>query len=197
MHALFPWRRPQRAPGPEEPAPPGADCTDEVLLAAVAAGRVDALRELHRRHAPWLRARLSRRCADPDLVADVVQDTFVAVWRSAGRYRSAGPDAGAWIWTIGVRRLISTLRAARPPFVELGRADDVTQSAEDLVLLGVEHSDVGTAVSGLSPELRAVIQATVLDGLTTREAAQLLGIPEGTVKTRARRARAQLRELLT
>jgi RNA polymerase sigma-70 factor (ECF subfamily) len=48
----------------------------------------------------------------------------------------------------------------------------------------------------LSPELRAVVQATVLDGLTTREAGHLLGIPAGTVKTRMSRARIQLREEL-
>jgi DNA-directed RNA polymerase specialized sigma24 family protein len=48
----------------------------------------------------------------------------------------------------------------------------------------------------LAPELRAVIQATVLDGLTSREAAVLLGIPANTVKTRVHRAKAQLRELI-
>jgi RNA polymerase sigma-70 factor (ECF subfamily) len=69
-------------------------------------------------------------------------------------------------------------------------------SAEDEVLVGVEHGDLGAAVGRLSPELRAVIQATVLDGLTTKEAATLLGIPQGTVKTRAARARRELREAL-
>ena len=49
----------------------------------------------------------------------------------------------------------------------------------------------------LSPELRSVIQATVLDGLTTREAAALLDIPAGTVKSRAMRARLELRGALT
>ncbi|MEO8328683.1 MAG: sigma factor-like helix-turn-helix DNA-binding protein, partial [Candidatus Nanopelagicales bacterium] len=47
-----------------------------------------------------------------------------------------------------------------------------------------------------SPELRAVVEATVLDGLTTGEAAKLLGIPQGTVKSRMKRARGQLREEL-
>jgi RNA polymerase sigma-70 factor (ECF subfamily) len=70
-------------------------------------------------------------------------------------------------------------------------------SAEDEVLLGVEFGDLAGALSRLSPELRAVVQATVLDGLTTREAARLLDIPAGTVKTRMMRARAQLREELT
>jgi RNA polymerase sigma-70 factor (ECF subfamily) len=51
-------------------------------------------------------------------------------------------------------------------------------------------------MASLSPEMRAVIQATVLDGLTTREAASLLHIPQGTVKTRAHRAKAHLRASL-
>jgi RNA polymerase sigma-70 factor (ECF subfamily) len=70
-------------------------------------------------------------------------------------------------------------------------------SAEDAVLVGVEHGDLGGAIDRLSPELRAVVQATVLDGLSTREAARLLGIPSGTVKTRMMRARRELREAIT
>jgi RNA polymerase sigma-70 factor (ECF subfamily) len=69
-------------------------------------------------------------------------------------------------------------------------------SAEEQVLLGVEYGDLAGALNRLSPELRAVVQATVLDGLTTKEAGQLLGIPAGTVKTRMMRARAQLRGAL-
>ena len=69
-------------------------------------------------------------------------------------------------------------------------------SAEEFVLAGTEHGDLAGALRSLSPELRAVVQATVLDGLTTREAAQLLGIPAGTVKTRMMRARPELRGAL-
>jgi RNA polymerase sigma factor (sigma-70 family) len=181
-----------------DPPPPSASTSDsdQALLVAIAAGRQDALRVLHERHAPWLRARLARRCADPDLVDDAIQDTFVAVWRGANRFDPAGGEPAAWIWTIGIRRLISLLRVRRVPVVELDSDQAITASAEDLVLLGVEHTDVGAAIARLSPELRAVIEATVLDGLTTKEAARLLGIPQGTVKTRAMRARARLRELL-
>ena len=53
-----------------------------------------------------------------------------------------------------------------------------------------------TSLGALSPELRAVVQATVLDGLTTKEAARLLGVPAGTVKTRMMRAKRQMREAL-
>ena len=67
------------------------------------------------------------------------------------------------------------------------------QSAEDQLLVGVEYGDVGAALRSLSPELRTVVQATVIDGLTTKEAARLLGLPQGTVKTRVRAAKSQLR----
>lgn len=169
--------------------------SDAELLDAVADGDRTALRVLHQRHAPWLTVRLSRRCADPDLVDEVVQDTFVAVWRSADRWRGGG-EVAAWIWGIGVRRLVDGLRRGPGPRTALGVERGDVPSAEEQVLLGVEYGDLAGALRRLSPELRAVVQATVLDGLTTREAARLLGVPHGTVKTRMMRARVQLRQEL-
>ena len=75
--------------------------------------------------------------------------------------------------------------------------DGADESAEEQVLLAIEYSDIGSALARISPELQVVLQATVLDGLTTREAAHLLGIPQGTVKTRLARARVRMREELT
>lgn len=165
---------------------------------AVAGGDVDALAQLYDRHAPWLFLRLTRRCRDPGMVDEVVQDTFLAVWQGAGRFTRG--TVGGWVWTIAARRLVDAQRArgARPeeagPTVDAGH---VAPSAEQHVLSGVEHGELGTAPGRLSPELRAVIQATVVDGMSTRDAAAILGLPEGTVKTRARRARLQLREALS
>ena len=175
-------------------ATPGDARSDEDLLAAVADRDRTALEELFVRHAPWLALRLSRRCADPGIVEEIVQDTFVAVWRGAARFQGRG-DAAAWIWGIGIRRLLDRLRRRRAPILGFGR--ETVPSAEEQVLIGVEHGDLAGALARLSPELRAVVQATVLDGLTTREAARLLGIPAGTVKTRLMRAKAQLRGDLT
>jgi RNA polymerase sigma-70 factor, ECF subfamily len=174
-------------------AKPRSERSDRSLLAAVGDGDREALRALYERHAPWLILRLSRRCADPDVVDDAVQDTFVAVWRSARRYDGSGA-VGAWLWGIAIRRLVDGLRR-RPPR-EFASTERVTHepSAEDEVLLGIEHGDLAGALNRLSPELRAVVQATVLDGLSTREAGRLLGVPAGTVKTRMMRARTQLRE---
>jgi RNA polymerase sigma-70 factor (ECF subfamily) len=179
---------------------------DAALLAAVADGDRAAFAVLYQRHLPWLLVRLGRRCSSPDVVDEVAQDTFVAVWQSARRWDGRG-EVSAWIWGIGIRRLVDALRRRPRPFNELVGFAQLAErtgeglaghevSAEEHVLLAVQYGDLGAALSSLSPELRAVVQATVLDGLTTREAARLLGIPPGTVKTRMMRARAQLRERL-
>ena len=108
--------------------------SDEVLLAAVAGRDMGAFRVLYERHAGWLAVRLARRCNDGDLVADAVQDTFVAVWQKPQGFRGDG-DIAAWLWGIAIRRLVSRLRARRGAGVVSGPAG-VAPAAEDQVLLG-------------------------------------------------------------
>jgi RNA polymerase sigma-70 factor (ECF subfamily) len=178
------------------PTPRDAD-----LLARIAVGDRVAFEAFYRRHAVWLALRLRYRCADGSLVDDVVQETFLDLWRGgASNYREPGDVAG-WLWRIGSRRLVDALRRQgtwdrlRQMLTWFRPSEESAESsAEDLVLRGVEHGDLGGALARLSPDLRAVVQATVLDGLSTGEAAVLLGIPPGTVKTRAMRARRQLRQ---
>jgi RNA polymerase sigma factor (sigma-70 family) len=175
--------------------------TDAALLAAVADGDMTALRELYERHGAWLHARLLRRCNDHEVVAEVVQDTFVALWKDARRFRHEG-EVGAWLWGIAFRRMVSRLRARKdvvlvPEWDLSPLRHQVLPSAEDEVLLGVEFGDLAASLRRLSPEFRSVVQAVVLDGLTTKEAGRLLGVRENTVKTRLHRAKAQLRTALT
>jgi len=176
----------------------GGDRDDVALLRAAARGDEDALAALYDRHAGWLTVRLTRRCAQPDLVDHAVQDTFLALWREAGTYRGSG-DVAAFVWGIGIRRLIDlTRREGGSRHLLAGRAErpQMVVSAEDQVLAGIEHGRLGQALADLSPELRAAIEATVLDGLTCAEAAVLLGVAEGTVKSRCHRARQALRAAL-
>ena len=165
--------------------------TDETLLAAVAEQDIGAFQALYQRHAGWLALRLARRCNDRDLVADAVQDTFVAVWQKPRGFRGDG-DIAAWLWGIAIRRLVSRMRR-RTDIAAMFGTTATTPAAEDQVLLSVEYGDIGEALARLSPEMRAVIQAIVLDGLSAREAARLLHVPVSSVKTRLYRAKAQLR----
>lgn len=173
--------------------------SDADLLAQVAAGDERALRTLVERHWAWVLLRLRRRTSDEELAASAVQDTFVAVWHHAGRYRGDG-DVGAWLWGIAIKQLVSRLRARRQPMPVtqqvISALSPSLRSAEDELLLAVEHGDLGAALRVLSPELRQALQVTVLDGLSTKEAALLLGVPQGTVKSRVRLAKARLRQQL-
>ena len=80
------------------------------LLLAVAERDMGAFRTLYERHAGWLAIRLARRCNDRDLVADAIQDTFIAVWQRPQGFRGDGDgDIAAWLWGIAIRR------AGEPP----------------------------------------------------------------------------------
>jgi RNA polymerase sigma-70 factor (ECF subfamily) len=178
------------------------DNDDEAqLVRRCARGDRAAFDELYRRTAPMLAVRLRRRCADEDLVAEVMQETYLAVWRAAGSFAgtAVGGSAVGWLWTIAARRLVDAFRrrarlAEPPPEV----AVPVTApAAEDEALAGRLDADLAAALHALTPELRQVLQAMVLDGLSVRDTSTLLGVPESTVKTRARRARILLREALS
>jgi RNA polymerase sigma-70 factor (ECF subfamily) len=172
---------------------------EEELVRRVARGDRAAFEQLYRRTAPWLAVRLRRRCADDQVVAEVMQETYLAVWRAAGGFAGASVNGSAvgWLWTIAARRLVDAFRRrARDTAAPLAE-EPVAPAAEDEALSDVVGDEVGDALARLAPELRQVLQAMVVDGLTVRETATLLGVPEGTVKTRARRARLAMREALS
>ena len=85
------------------------------------------------------------------------------------------------LWGIAVRRLVGALRVRgrwdRAQALAERDEQPVSAAAEEAVLTGIDHGELGAALRDLSPELVAVVQATILDGLTTKEAAQLLHIP--------------------
>ena len=173
---------------------------DPELLSGGGGGGVGRGRALAAGRAACRLAVRPGRWTSSEAVADVLQVAFGALWKGAERWRGDG-EVAAWLWGIAIRRLVSRLRGRRQelvlPLEEVAGARAPEPSAEERVLLGLEFGDLGTALMKLSPQMRAVVQATVLDGLTTREAARLLGIPANTAKTRLHRAKAQLRQDLT
>lgn len=176
-----------------QPAPPGGDehhPADAVLVGVMAAGDSRALDQLYLRHAEWITLRLQRRCGDQETVDSAVQDTFVDAWRSAGRWQPSG-EVAAWLWTIARRRLVDLLRR-RPPPEPMRDVNAVHGLLAEEIPLALGHTDLGQAFAALPPDLQAVLALTALDGYTTAEAATILAIPQGTVKTRLQRARRRL-----
>jgi len=177
------------------PGPPrAAQLDDRALLADVAQGKRDALAVLYQRHIGWITTRLERRCGSTELVDTAIQETFLAVWKQAGDYRPTG-EVAAWMWTIAVRRLIDQMRKRPAPTPVVDAAALMPVVAEEIPM-ALRHTPLGDAFGRLDPELQSVLVATAFDGLSNTEAATLLGIPPGTVKSRLARARAKLKEEL-
>jgi len=174
---------------------------DQELVEAVAAGQDTALRELFTRHAPWLAARLRSVLPAAD-VEDVLQETFLAVWRGAAGYRPDGPAAG-WVWGIARRQAALFLRRRGPAALSLpdaavagaGQAGGPADPAEAALL----RAELTAAVAALGPAGSPEREAWRLMHVEDRpvaEAAALMGVPEGTAKSRAHRARQRLRASL-
>ncbi|MDQ1644097.1 MAG: polymerase sigma-70 factor, subfamily, partial [Cryptosporangiaceae bacterium] len=85
---------------------------EETLVRRTATGDRAAFEEFYRRTSPWLSVRLHRRCADEQIVAEVMQETYLAVWRAAGSFAGtvAGGTAVGWVWTIAAHRLVDAFR---------------------------------------------------------------------------------------
>ena len=169
---------------------------DEELVAAVAASDDTALRELFCRHAPWLAARLRSVLPAAD-VEDVVQETFIGLWRGAAGYRPDGP-VGGWIWGIARRQAALLLR--RRGDAALVRPDvapvDALHLAGDPAETVVSRAAIAEAVAALGPEgspEREAWRLMYLEDRPVAEVADLMGVPVGTVKSRVHRARRLLR----
>jgi RNA polymerase sigma-70 factor, ECF subfamily len=171
---------------------------DDELIAALAAGDDTALRELFARHAPWLAARLRRILPAAD-VEDVLQESFVAVWRAARSYQPQG-SPGGWLWGITRRQAALWLRRRGPDGLPLaalvGRSG---QHADDPADAAVARAELAAAVRALGPEDSAAQQIWRLmyvQDRTVAEVAGVMGVPEGTVKSRAHRVRQLMRAVL-
>ena len=168
---------------------------DDELIARVAGGDDVALRELFSRHAPWLAARLRAVLPAPD-VEDVLQETFLAAWRGAAAYAPRG-TAGGWLWGIARRQAALVLRRGGPATVRL--PDHEPGCAEDPAEAVLARAELAAAMTALGapggPE-REVWRLLYLEDHTVAEVAELTGVPEGTVKSRAHRARRRLRAAL-
>jgi RNA polymerase sigma-70 factor (ECF subfamily) len=164
---------------------------DDELIARLAGGDAAALRELFARHAPWLAARLRGALPPPD-VEDVLQETFLAVWQNAKTYRPQG-QAGGWLWVIARRQAALLLRRRGPVAASLR---DAPEPGTDPAEAALAMADLEVAANALGGPEREVWRLMYVEDRPVAEVAELTGVPIGTVKSRAHRARRLLRAAL-
>jgi RNA polymerase sigma-70 factor (ECF subfamily) len=179
--------------------PPGEDRDDQALLAAHVAGEDGAFGELIRRHRNRLWAVALRTLGDPEDAADALQDACVSAYRGAGGFR-ADSAVTTWLHRIVVNACLDLMRRRRArPTVPLSAAageQAEERAAGESADTVVTRLDVRQALATLPFEQRAALVLVDLEGHSVADAAAVLGIAEGTVKSRCARGRARLAVLL-
>lgn len=158
------------------------------------------LRRIYADHGAMLLALTSRLCGgDRQRAEDVVQEALVRAWRHP-EISEAGPDAErAWLITVARNITIDGFRASNARPTEVGGAalNAVEgREADNDIDRALEEWTMADALSKISPDHRAVLIETFYRGHSVAEAAAVLGIPQGTVKSRSFHALRALRRVL-
>jgi len=154
-----------------------------------------ALEDAYATYGPVLLGYL-RRYVGPDEAEDVLQRTFLDVWRNAGRYQPS-QRFSTWLFTIAHRRAIDTLRTRRHRVVDVELARDlVGEDGRETAERYAEAAEVRAVLGQLPDHERTTLELVYFAGLTHQEVAERLDVPLGTVKARASRGTRRLGTLM-
>jgi RNA polymerase sigma-70 factor (ECF subfamily) len=198
VSALGGWRR-REAAAAARAAGDESDGLGDLLRQA---GRGDhvAFGRLYDELAPLVHGVVRRVVRDPAQSEEVTQEVFVELWRLAARYDDAKGSVRSWAATVAHRRAIDRVRSEQKARDRVAREvsnvvldhDDVTGVVED----ELDRVRVRRALEQLTPLQREAVELAYVGGHTYREVAVLLGVAEGTVKSRIRDGLIRLRDEL-
>ncbi|MFE1951870.1 RNA polymerase sigma factor SigM [Streptomyces sp. NPDC059524] len=179
------------------------EASDQDLLARHVAGDKDAFGEIVRRHRDRLWAVALRTLGDREEAADAVQDALVSAYRAAHTFRGQSAVT-TWLHRITVNACLDRARktASRrtAPMEDTERLEQLLEpheSAEAPAERADLHRELLAALRSLPADQRAALVLVDMQGYPVAEAAQVLDVPTGTVKSRCARGRAKLLPLLT
>lgn len=182
---------------------------DEELLHRIAKRDTDAFDRLYAKYRSQVLLQVRRMVRDVDAAEDLVQETFLRVWRKSAQWRGLG-SAAAWIRKIAVNLTLSYIDAARRSRkLETKRygeqtdeelltrlADTASPGPDALYLRSEKIRQFQESLAGLSEQKREVIRIFLDEDVTWREVSERLDLPLGTVKSRVHYALQDLRKLL-
>jgi RNA polymerase sigma-70 factor (ECF subfamily) len=179
--------------------PDVARATDRELVAKIAAADADAFEELYRRHSDHAFMLARKLCASRELAEEVTQESFIALWRSAHRYRPALGSVSVWLSSIIRNRAIDAWRRAsvRPvetPVIEDGPGQLHTAIGADTP--PPERAVVLSLIGELPAPQKEAVFLAYFGGMTHDEIAAWSHTPLGTVKGRIRMGLQKIRERL-
>lgn len=165
----------------------------------VAQGDAEAVGACLERYGPLVWSIARGLSSDVTQVEDTVQEIFIELWRSAGRFDPERASESTFIATIARRRTIDRRRSlSRQPGSEDIETNEqaVTDRGLELVEVGDDAARAAKAVATLKPDQQKVIQLSVVDGLTHLEISAKIGMPLGTVKSHIRRGLERVAQVL-
>jgi RNA polymerase sigma-70 factor (ECF subfamily) len=173
--------------------------SEEGLLGMFTAGDVNALEALLKRREKWLWNVAKKSIRDPSLAEEALQEALMSIWKNAHTFRGES-QVSSWMYQIVSRSCIDVLRKeqvrAHGSLSELEQFDDIggTSTFENALVDGLL---IHSALLELEADHREVLTLIELEGYSVQEASVRLGIPAGTIKSRAARGREALKAKLT
>jgi len=171
--------------------------SDEALLARIGGGDQAALKALYARHSVKVFRFVARMLRDDARAEDIVSETFIDVWKTAARFEGRSA-VGTWLLTIARNKTISTMRRNRDQELDEEAAGEIADESDDPETQMQKQGKsalLRRCIERLSAEHREVIDLVYYHDKSVEEVAAIVGIPEGTVKTRMFHARKRLSEL--
>jgi len=169
-------------------------------LHRAASGDEAAFAEFYRHVAPVVHGIVLKILRDPAMSEEVTQEVFVELWRLAPRYDAERGSPRTWAATVAHRRAVDRVRSEQSSRnrdeVEARRADRHRDDVVDEVVDRLDRTRVVEALAQLTAAQREAVTLAYYGGHTYREVAVLLGVPEGTIKTRIRDGLIKLRDLM-
>jgi RNA polymerase sigma-70 factor (ECF subfamily) len=174
------------------------------LIQRVGRGDQAAFSDLYDIVAPLVHGVVLKVVRDPSQTEEVVQEVFVELWRVAPRFDQTKGSVNSWVATIAHRRAVDRVRSEQAARNRLERQstrverphDEVAESVVAVDETQFERRRVRRALDRLTSMQREAVELAYFGGHTYREVAVLLGVPEGTVKTRIRDGMIRLRDEL-
>lgn len=177
---------------------PATSDSDKALLARIASGDRTAMQRLYEKYSDAIYRFLRARMSDRFEAADVMQETFLEVWRGAARFEGR---SSVTTWMYGIARNKSVDRMRRSGRLVVSEPDTtIADEAPDPEALAEAASDAEKlrgCMDGLSVPHRAAIELAFFQDLAYRDIAEIEGVPVGTVKTRILNAKELLKRCLS
>jgi RNA polymerase sigma-70 factor (ECF subfamily) len=174
------------------------EITDEILLRSIADGDKQAMQTLFARHNVRVYRFLLRFVSDESAAEDLVSDVFLDVWRQAGRYEGRS-QVSTWLMAMARNKALSILRRRQAEELDEEVAEfiqDPSDSPEAMLQTQQRTEILRKCLTHLSPAHREIIDLVYYHEKSIEEVAEIIGVPQNTVKTRMFYARKRIGEVM-